>query len=440
MRDPASGDQPEGSDRPHDSARSRPRSTGAERDGQSSEADSSSAGKQLPAAFQKLLAASVVSGLGDGLRYAALPLLAANITDEPSMVAMVTVAGRLPWLLLGLLSGVLADRVDRRALMWATDLFRASLVGCFALLLATSHPSIGVVAVFAFVLGCGQVVFDTASPAFLPAVVTNRSQLGQANGRLIAAQGLTSLFIGPPVGGLLFAESAVWLFSFDAASFLWAAAMVMTIGGMRGVTRVNHQVRGSVASDLMVGLRWLSSHRVLRDQSLMNCAISLITGTFLAIFVLYVKDELGLGGLGYGLLMACFAVGNLLMAGLTPMLRSRWGGRVILTGSVVAIVVSLVTLGTIPREVAAGLALFVFGCAGTAWFVISVTLRQEIVPDHLLARVTSGYRTVANVANPVGALAGGVLAQSIGLLPTFLAGAATIVVATVTFHRGLSDS
>lgn len=394
-----------------------------------------SAPGRLPAAFYRLFSAAVVSGLGDGLRYTALPLLAASISDRPSVVATVTVAGMLPWLLFGLLAGVLADRADRRSLMWITDFTRSLLIAGFALLVATSTMSIWLIAVFAFVIGCAQVMFDTAAGAFLPAVVAPE-QLGAANGRLMSAQVLTSQFIGPPIAGLLFAVSVVWLFVIDSIGFLVAAVLVLTLRVARQGPATSG---GSVGSDLMDGLRWLNRHRVLRDQSVLYVAMAFVSGALLGVFVLYVKQDLDLGGFGYGLLMACFALGNLVVAPLVPRIRGAVGDRVSLSASVVTVVVTLTALGTLPHPVVAGLALLLFGGAVMNWMVVTVTMRQEMVPDQLLGRVTSTYRMLGFAANPFGALAGGAIATAVGIRSMLLVGAAVVVVSALAFRRGLDS-
>jgi MFS family permease len=390
----------------------------------------------LSGAFHRLFAAAVVSGIGDGLRYTALPLLAATISSSPNTVALVTAAGMVPWLLFGLPVGVLADRTDRRTLMWATDFVRAALVAGFAALVAVGHLSIWLLVVFAFIVGSAQVVFDTAAGAFLPAVV-DQSQLGPANGRLLSAQTLTSQFIGPPIAGLLFAASAVWLFIGDAFSFLIAAVLVLTLRVAKRAPAASGG--GSVISDILDGLRWLNRHRVLRDQSVLYLAMAFVSGALLGVFVLYVEQDLGLGGLGYGVLMACFALGNVAIAPMVPRLRAAVGDRIALVASVVTIVLTLVVLGTLPYPVASGLALFLFGAAVMTWMVITVTVRQELVPDRLLARVTSTYRMLGYAANPFGAVAGGLIAAASTIRTMLLIGAGGVVLSALLFRRGLDS-
>ncbi|OSZ58656.1 MFS transporter, partial [Streptomyces pharetrae CZA14] len=102
--------------------------------------------------FGRLWSAAVLSGFGDALRTAALPLLAVTLTDEPLLVAAVTACGQLPWLLFGLLGGAVADRVDQRRAMWTVDAVRGLLVAGFAVAVALGHASIPLLIVLAFTL------------------------------------------------------------------------------------------------------------------------------------------------------------------------------------------------------------------------------------------------------------------------------------------------
>ncbi|MGH9059617.1 MAG: MFS transporter, partial [Acidimicrobiales bacterium] len=105
--------------------------------------------------FALLLSASAVSTVGNGLATAAFPLLATRLTSDPFLVSVVTAAGTMPWLVFGLLSGVVVDRTDRRRLMWRTDAARAVLVGGLVLALVTVGIGIWTLALFAAAVGVG---------------------------------------------------------------------------------------------------------------------------------------------------------------------------------------------------------------------------------------------------------------------------------------------
>jgi MFS family permease len=181
--------------------------------------------------YRKLWTAAAVSTLGDGVREAALPLLAASLTRDPAKVAAVAFAGRLPWLLFSLLSGALVDRLDRRRVMWQVDTGRAMVVLALAAAVLMESTSIPLLVVIAFVLGTGETLFDNAAQALMPAVV-GRQHLEAANTRLYAAQISSAEFVGPPLGSLLFGAVAVAApFFLDAGSFAVAAFLVLAMRG-----------------------------------------------------------------------------------------------------------------------------------------------------------------------------------------------------------------
>ncbi|MFC8511646.1 MFS transporter [Streptomyces sp. NPDC057257] len=190
-----------------------------------------SAGVRAPAwrgGFGRLWTAAVVSRFGDALRGAALPLLAASLTDRPLLIASVTACGYLPWIVFGLLGGAVADRVDQRRAMWTVEAVRGLLVAAFAVTVALGHASIALLIALAFALTTLQTLFDNAATALLPALV-DRSALGSANARLMTGQQIAGGLLGAPVVPLLIAAGASIPFATDAATFLVAAALVASL-------------------------------------------------------------------------------------------------------------------------------------------------------------------------------------------------------------------
>ena len=210
---------------------------------------------ELGARFWRIWVAAGVSTLGDGMREVALPLLAATITRDPALVAAVSLAGRLPWLVLTLVSGALVDRLDRRRVMGTVDVVRAVLMVTLALTVAAEVTSIASLCVVAFALGTGETLFDNAAQAIMPSVV-RRDQLELANSRLYAAQVVSFEFVGPPVGALLFAIAAALPFVVDGVSFAVAAALAITLtGSYRPVRAAGPPTR--MRTEIVEGLRWL---------------------------------------------------------------------------------------------------------------------------------------------------------------------------------------
>ncbi len=151
---------------------------------------------RMPAGYGLFWGASTVSALGDGVRVAALPLLAAAVTRDPAAIAVVTAAGFLAWPVLGLVGGALSDRLDRRRSMWMVNAARALTLGVLSLLLLTlgSLP-IAALAALAFALGAAETVYDNAAIGFLPRILPPDA-LATGNARLFTSQLTATQLIG----------------------------------------------------------------------------------------------------------------------------------------------------------------------------------------------------------------------------------------------------
>jgi MFS family permease len=365
--------------------------------------------------FARLWAASTISNLGDGVTLVAMPLLAATLTRSPSTVALVTVFGRLPWLGFALVGGALTDRLDRRLLMANTDLFRMVVIGGFGAVVLADGETIALLCVVAFVLGAAECLFDNASQAILPMVVP-KDALEVANGRTYAAEIVTNQFAGPPAGAALFAVTAAAPFLLDAASFGIAALLVLTLAGTFRAPRTRH---APMHTEIAEGLVWLARHRLLRTFAIALGVMNLLFEACMAIFVLYALEELDLSKEGYGLLLAAGAVGALAgsLAG-APLSRRIGPGRTAV-GSVFMMGAAAVVPAVWANTFAVAVALTVIGMFGVTWNVVTVSLRQAIIPTELLGRVNSTYRLLGWGTMPIGAALGGVLAEVFGLRAPF---------------------
>jgi MFS family permease len=183
---------------------------------------------RLPAAYWRLWWAAAVDNVGDGVFACALPLLTVTITRDPVLISLVSAATYLPWLLLSLPAGAIVDRRDRVSLMWQSQVVQAVIVASVTVLVAVGKASIPGLAVMGFGLGGCEVVFANASVAVLPEIVPG-TQLSKANGSQYTVASTGQLFIGPPVGSLLFAAAAALPFGVDAGSFLLSAGLLATL-------------------------------------------------------------------------------------------------------------------------------------------------------------------------------------------------------------------
>jgi MFS family permease len=393
--------------------------------------------------FWRLWSASSLSNLADGLVKIALPLVAVTLTDSPALVAGVTLAVTLPWLLFALPAGALADRVDRRLAMVTANVVRAAAVAVLAVTLVlgleSSPAATWALYAVALLLGTAETVYDTCAQSILPQVVS-RDLLPRANGRLIAAELTANEFVGPPLGGLLVAAGVAAAFATPAA--LWAAAVgaLLLLRGNFAVPRTEE--RATVRADVAEGLRYLWRHRLLRTLAAMTGLSNLATNATFAVFVLYAvgpDSAMGLTEVGYGLLFATIAAGSLIGALLAdPVIRRLGRSRSLFLGILGGVgTVGVAAVTTIPLVIAA--AFLLGGLTNSLWNVVAVSLRQRITPDRILGRINSSYRLVAWGTRPLGAAAGGVLGELLGLRAVF-AIAAALILATLIGMTQVTDT
>ncbi|WP_336216223.1 MFS transporter [Nonomuraea sp. LPB2021202275-12-8] len=393
---------------------------------------------KLPAGFGRLWTAQTVSSLGDGVTHAALPLLALTLTRDPMALAVVTAAGTLPWLLFGVLGGALVDRWDRRRTMWVTDAARAALLAIPAAAAALDVLSIPLLAALAFLLALGGLFFDTAATAYLPDLLgRDPAQLERANARLRGAQTAASGFAGPPVGSALLALGRSVPLLADAASFALSALLVRSLPA---VPRPAAGARESLLRQARAGASY-----VFQDRLLLGLALRPAVGNvaFLAVetvLALFAREHLGVGAFGFGLLLTAEATGGLLGAGIASFLGRRLGTGTALTCTAAIEGLAILGLASAPNPYVAGLALAVCGAGMGATMVLGPSLRQAIVPAHLMGRVASTSRMLAMCAAPFGAFLGGWLATTYDLRTPLYAAAGllltmTAVTATMTSNR-----
>jgi MFS family permease len=384
--------------------------------------------------YLKLWSASAISNLGDGVRLTAMPLLAATLTRDPALVAGVSLASGLPWLLFALIGGAIADRVDRRGLMWSVQVVRMALMGLLSVAILVGwrdRSLLYLLYAVAFLLGTAETLFDNAAQAIMPSVVS-RDQLEKANGRLYAAEMVTNQFAGPPLGGFLFAAAFAAPFILDAASFAIAAVLIVLMNGAFRPARAEAQKRPTLRTDIAEGLRWLWRHKLLRTLAAMVGVFNLtFTATF-SIFVLYALEILDLGPTGFGVVLAAGSGGSVVGSLFASRVARRIGTGPSLFLSVSVSGVAALITGLTSSAIVVGAMGFLVGVGVVLWNVITVSLRQSIVPDHLLGRVNSAYRLLAWGTMPLGAAVGGLMGRTFGLRsPWFLAAGALMTMAVI---------
>lgn len=386
----------------------------------------------LGSSYHKLFAASVISNLGDGMGTIAYPWLASAVTRNPLLIALIALAQRLPWLVFTLPAGVITDRIDRRRAMAAMDTLRFALTAVVGIAVVVNQDVLPapdavrevtgtrtglylVVLVATLLLGMAEVLRDNSAQTILPAIVP-AGDLERANGRMWSAESAVNTFVGPPLGSLLLAIAFALPIFLDAASFFAAAALVFAIPGTFRAERPDGAAPPHWRHELAEGVRWLWGFPLLRSMAiilgLMNAA-AMISG---ATFVLFAQEVLDTGPVVFTIIGMGGAVGSIVGGGLASSLSRRLGA-----GTCLAITLggSAATAAVIGLSSWWPVVFVLFGVEallGIVWNVITVSLRQTVIPTHLLGRVNSVYRFFAWGMMPIGAAVGGLIVAAVGVV------------------------
>jgi len=354
--------------------------------------------------FTLFWAGQTFSALGDAFSIIAIPLLVLEATGSLTMMGAVTALYGVGSLLAGIVGGPIVDRVDRRRLMIQCDLARFVLYLLVPLGWWLLGPQLWLVFAVA-VIGSGlAMVFGIA---YITAVanLVDRSQITEANGRLGATYAL-AFAIGPLLAGLVAERfgtaTAVGL---DALTFLISALSLLGVRlRQAAAVRPVGEEAARPSQEFLAGVRFLFGTPIFRWLTVLTGGIVFFATGINDLLIYYVKEDLGQPDRVVGLVFGVASLGAVASGVLIARLRGRWGfGACYLAGMLLQ-GVALLAIGVAPSVVAiAGLATFaVFGDAlrGT----LTMTLRQELTPDHLLGRVTAAFWTVFSVPGPIGAL------------------------------------
>ncbi|HSK22453.1 MAG TPA: MFS transporter [Egicoccus sp.] len=365
--------------------------------------------------FGRLWLGAGASNLADGLLFAGLPVLALQVTDSPALIAGVAVAIQLPMALTALPSGVLADRYDRRRLLVAGNLLRVVGLLAAAVAVAVGELHLAIVYAVAALVGASEIVVDTTAQTAVPSLVA-RDDLGRAHARLGGTQVVMNDAVGAPIGSFLAGVGAAIFLATPLLLFALAAAFVLRLRlPSRARTERSQPLTAGLRSDLAIGVRYLAGNPLLRRLAVTACVFNFGNMAFVAVLPVYVTGPLGLPAAAYGLFLTGAAAGGVLGSLVADRVLRRLGLARVLRVASVLIALLFATIGLVPRLAVAVLAIVLAGALGMIWNVGSRVLRQTIVPDDVLGRVTATVAFVALIAAPVGGMLGGLVAEHHGV-------------------------
>jgi MFS family permease len=334
---------------------------------------------------------------------------------------------------------VIVDRVDRQVLMVAANLVRLATFAVIAFAASTNHISIWPLIGLLVIVGSCEVVFDSTAQAFLP-ILVEPSQLARANGLLLAAEIVAGGLAGLAIGALLFDLSVGLPFTVNAITFGIGAILISSIR----VTRPQQSETSSpLDGRLSVGLRWLNEHSLLRTLAAMFAMTNFGLMLGQGIFVKYAIDELGLSNAEFGLLLAITAMGAATGGLIGPRVIRSIGLRTSVVVPYLIFGSSQLVIGLASAAWMVASAGFLLGAAITVWNIVTVTIRQRVIPSDRFGRVNSVYRWIGAAASAAGVAIGGFIAFWINIRAPFLIGGAVTLVAAAMFAKpilaGLTD-
>jgi MFS family permease len=380
------------------------------------------AGHRLSADFWKFWAGQTISNLGSSFTFLALPLIVFKLTGSAINLAITTTAFFLPYLLFGLVIGAWVDRIDRKRMMIAVDVGRAGVIASIPALAAVDSLSVWWIYAATFITATLTIAFDSGEFAAVPSLV-DRDDLVTANGRIQASYQSAQL-VGPILaGGLLGAGVSIEnVLLVDAASFVVSGIALATVRGSFNPPDDPEREVKSLRRDVAEGLRYVLSHPVLRNISLMMAMFNFVGATTLAQLVLFAKVRLDASDSEVGFLFSAGSAGVVVLSLLAGPIRRRLSFSVAALGALMLYgILTFVFAWTEVYWIALGLWALISGL-GLFFNINTISLRQEIVPSHMLGRVVSIAGVLAWSAIPLGTLLGGYLIEATGEVAMVYAG------------------
>ena len=388
--------------------------------------------------FLRLWAAETISHFGSSVTGLALPFVAITLLHAtPLQVAILNLADFLPFLLIGLIAGVLVDRFPRRAILIGGDLGRALLIATIPLAYLAGLLTLAQLMLVGFAIGVLTVFFDVAYQSYLPSLI-GREDLVEGNSKLELSRSGAGL-IGPGLAGLLIdllrAPVAMLI---DALSFAFSALLLFSIRERtpEETSSVGEQAaessavapRGSMRTEIAAGLRFVFGHPALRTIGSATATSNLFSSISGAAFMIFAINELKMSPALIGIAFSLGSLGGLTAALVADPLSKRFGvGRVIVLtvaigGPFEAAIAFAHPGADLLNVILVALVGFTMGGGGTIYNINQVSLRQALTPAAMAGRMNATMRWFVWGTIPIGSLIGGIIGETLGLRAAILIG------------------
>jgi MFS family permease len=364
---------------------------------------------RLNSDFWKYWTGQTISNLGSSITLFALPLLVYKLTGSALNLGITAAAEFLPYLLFGLILGAWTDRVDRKRMMIGTDIARALIIASIPLLYAFGLLVVWWIYVVGFIHATLTICFEAGQFAAIPSLV-NQDDLVTANGRIQASYSGASV-LGPLLAGALVAQvSLPALMLIDAFSFLLSSFSLLLI--KKRFNTGEKRAPTSIRSDVVEGLRYVLSHPVLRNISIMMAMVNFVGTTAYAQLIYFAKLRLQASDFQASLLYSAGSLGVVILALAAGPLRKRLSFSTVALGALMLEGILTVVFSLMRMYWVAVVLWTLIGGLGILFNINTGSLRQAIVPNHMLGRVITIAGVLAWSAIPLGSLLGGVAISS----------------------------
>lgn len=372
----------------------------------------------LGSAFSALLSATFVTNIGDGMRLAALPLLATTLTSSPLVISGITAAQFLPWTTFAPFGGVIVDRSDRRRLIMATQTWRSLVMALLWIAVLTEAVQVWHLFVVAFVITVGEILVDPSIVATVPTLVA-KADLDRANGRISTVEITTNDFAGGPIGAASFGL-APWLpFLLDSLTYLGSVPLFGRLPAAPSKVADKPNL-ASVRIEAGEGLRWIGNHSFLRPFTFALAVYYLGTAAAFSLLVLLVTDVLEARNIIFGLVLSGAAIGATAASLAASRLTDRLSRRIVMTGAAAIAAASVIAASAVSNEWQL-IAVWSFnGAAGGLLLSVGRGFVQRHTPNDRLGRTAIASRMITRTSFVVGAVFGGLIADSTSVRWSFL--------------------
>lgn len=376
--------------------------------------------------FQAVLAAETINILGSQLSLLAIPTIAILFYHvSPLGVSVLLTLEYLPSIVLGPILGILVDRIVLKRLLVGTDIVSALIIGTIPMFAVFDVHSLLHLYIVGIFLGFFSPLHDLTIQSLMPIMMTDGERLAKGNATLEIGRSV-GYICGWGLGGLLIQRiGPQWAIALDSVSFLISASIITII--LTPVFRESSPKPKIGREELLKGVKALGQFPILVRFAFGSATLNLGGAALGSLYFLYAYRELHLSATDIGITVVLNYIGSLLGSILVTPIMKRLNPIVIVMifSAIAGFALFFIPLASIRLSMVSLLWYnFLFGLAGTIWGIAAMTFRQTLVPSNILGRVNATMRAVTIATFPVGSILSGLLANSLGILPTLYGAAA----------------